>query len=471
MMLLVLEEQRRTISLRKARLRTYCTWASAETIMSTARNTSQLSSSEKKRLRDRKAQQTLREKRQHRMLELEARVAFCEKNHGGESAQPETKPLNHVQDADHGPEMQKLLETVEKLRLENNRLRERQECLRGLVRSWDDEQRDPKPGAVQEPRDGKGEIKASCGMYGGCAVSEIEYRTSSSPVDNHQFSATSVASPSVISMNRADSAPLIGAAPPTLPTSLYQFAGSICSPQNVTASPHPIAYLPSPPPISASVPAWCRVPRNSYETNNTRVYPVVFSQWFSHPELITSCPIQPSPLDLLHGTRRNFLANYIHDTIRLRAIRDAECLAFGYLLYSYSKWRASPTPATFSRLAPFHHPIPLQLEQDHFGGIDIVIWPQMRINMIRHWAEVDMMEVFNFMSACMKVRWPWNKDMMERDADDNLQVREDFKQIFMSEDGWGLTAEFIDRYPLLLEGMNVEALRFEITFPTEMYSY
>ena len=71
----------------------------------------------------------------------------------------------------------------------------------------------------------------------------------------------------------------------------------------------------------------------------------------------------------------------------------------------------------------------------------------------------------------MKVRWPWNKDMLERDADDNLQLREDFRQIYSKEDGWGLTAEFIDRYPMLLEGMDAEALRFEITFPTEMYSY
>lgn len=439
--------------------------------MSTSRNTSLLSSSEKKRLRDRKAQQTLREKRQNRMLELEARVAFCEENHSGDNAQLDVKPLMQ---RDQGHDMQKLLDTVEKLRLENNRLRERQESLRRMVGSWDsgDEQKDLEPGVMQERRDEKRGIRASCGMYGGRAVSEIDYRTSSSPaVDNHQFTASTVASPAAISMNRADSTSLFSASAPALPTSLYQFAGSICSPQNLPPSPHPVIHLPSPPAVSSSVPAWCRVPRNTYETNNTRVFPMISSRWFFHPELITPCPLQPSPLDLLHGTRRNFLANYIHDSIRLRAIRDAECLAFGYLLYAYSKWRVSPTPATFARLAPFQHPLPIQLEQDHFGGIDMIIWPQMRLNMIRHWGEVDLLEVFDFLAACMKVRWPWNKDMLERDADDNLQLREDFRQMFSSEDGWGLTAEFIDRYPMLVEGMDVEALRFEITFPTEMYSY
>ncbi|GAM42040.1 hypothetical protein TCE0_043f15656 [Talaromyces pinophilus] len=443
--------------------------------MSTARNTSLLSSSEKKRLRDRRAQQTLREKRQNRMMELEARVAFCEKNHGGESAQLEIKQLIQGRVGDEGQDMQKLLETVEKLRLENNRLRERQESLRRMVGSWEssDEQKDLDAEGRKERRDEKRGIRALCGRYGGRAVSEIDYRTSSSPaVDNQdQMASATSASPAAMPMSRTDSAPLFGVSAPTLSTSLYQFAGSVSSAQNLPPSPHPIIHLPSPPAVSSSVPAWCRVPRNTYETNNTRVFPLISSRWFSHPELITPCPLQPSPLDLLHGTRRNFLANYIHDSIRLRAIRDAECLAFGYLLYSYSKWRVSPTPATFARLAPFQHPLPIQLEQDHFGGIDMIIWPQMRVNMIRHWGEVDLLEVFDFLAACMKVRWPWNKDMLERDADDQLQVREDFRQIFSSEDGWGLTAEFIDRYPMLLEGMDVEALRFEITFPTEMYSY
>jgi hypothetical protein len=441
--------------------------------MSTARNTSLLSSSEKKRLRDRKAQQTLREKRQNRMLELEARVAFCEKNHGGDH-QIKLDPTQ-VESEGQASDMQKLLDTVEKLRLENNRLRERQESLRRMVGSWDsgNEQKEPGYETPKERDDSKRGIGVSCGLYGGRAVSETYYRTSSSPAVDSQYpmASTTAASPAAMSTNRADSAPLFAAPAPTLPTSLYQFAGSICSPQNLPPSPHPVIHLPSPPAVSSAVPAWCQVPRNTYETNNTRVYPLISTQWFSHPELIAPCPLQPSPLDLLHGTRRNYLANYIHDSIRLRAIRDAEGLAFGYLIYNYSKWRVSPTPATFARLAPFQHPLPIQLEQDHFGGIDMMIWPQMRVNMIRHWGEVDPLEVFDFLAACMKVRWPWNKDMLERDEDDNLQLREDFRRIFSSDSGWGLTAEFIDRYPMLLEGMDVEALRFEITFPTEMYSY
>ncbi|EED14378.1 conserved hypothetical protein [Talaromyces stipitatus ATCC 10500] len=430
--------------------------------MSSTCNTNVLSSSEKKRLRDRRAQQTLREKRQNRMLELEARVAFCERNHGAVTKQ-EVLDQSGVQD----PDVQKLLDTVESLRRENNRLRERQESLRQMVGTWDlSEEHDQKQWNDEKKR----AFRSSSGVFsngGGQAFSESNYEASSSPgAENHYQNITATAA----TMNRID--PKLEAhsgIPATLPISaLTSFANTISLPHNFSPTPHPVVHLPSPPAISSSVPVWCRVPRNSYDTNNTNVVPLISARWFSHPELVTSCPLQPSPLDLLYGTRRNYLANNIHDLVRQRALRDAETVAIGYLIYNYSKWRASPTPATFARLVPFQHPTPLQLEQDHFGGIDMMIWPKMRENMIRRWHELDFVEVFDFLSCCMKVRWPWNKDMLERDAEDNLQIREDFRQIFSREDGWGLTAEFIDRYPMLLEGMDLEALRFEIAFPTEI---
>lgn len=152
-------------------------------------------------------------------------------------------------------------------------------------------------------------------------------------------------------------------------------------------------------------------------------------------------------------------------------MREAECIGLGYLIYNYSKWRVSPTPATFARLATFQRPTELQIQQDHMAGIDMIIWPQLRINLIRNWEKYDPVELVDYIAFCMKVRWPWGKEPLERDEDDKLQVRSDFQKVFMSEDGWGLTAEFIDRYPELLEGMDVEALRFEITLPCEMYAY
>lgn len=43
---------------------------------------------------------------------------------------------------------------------------------------------------------------------------------------------------------------------------------------------------------------------------------------------------------------------------------------------------------------------------------------------------------------------------------DDLQICQEFLDVFTKETGWGLTSEFIAKYPELLEGMYVEADRF-----------
>lgn len=75
------------------------------------------------------------------------------------------------------------------------------------------------------------------------------------------------------------------------------------------------------------------------------------------------------------------------------------------------------------------------------------------------------MEFAGYASCCVKVRWPWGKDVLERDADDNLRVRSEFSDVFTQESGWGVTGEFIEKYPELLEGMDVEAVRFRFALP------
>ena len=77
------------------------------------------------------------------------------------------------------------------------------------------------------------------------------------------------------------------------------------------------------------------------------------------------------------------------------------------------------------------------------------------------------MEFAGYLSCCTKLRWPWGEDMLERDGDDNLQMRQEFSDVFTSESGWGITAEFMEKYPELLEGMDVESLRFQIALPNE----
>jgi Domain of unknown function (DUF3425) len=402
--------------------------------MSTKRSPVILSSSEKKRLRDRKAQATLREKRQNRIQELEDRVAFCKNNHGSEASAQSAY-------------VQELLATVERLRVENNRLRERQERLRKMVVSWDAiEENDSEPNRDTQ--------RETC--------STTSPTTSETVVVTNDMNTTTTLTPISTEMpfRRAPS-------PSPFPT----IASALTLEDRPVA--HAVVNLPSlAMGLPAGAPAWCRVPLNKLDKNNSLIFPLRSAQqWFDHPELIAVSPVQPSPLDLLYGTERNFLANKINKSVRRRAMRDAECLALGHLVYNYSKWRASPTPATFARLASFQHPTQIQIDEDHMAGLDMVIWPQLRINVILKWKNYDPVELIDYLGCCVKVRWPWGKDMLERDADDKLQLRSEFQKVFMSVDGWGLTAEFIDRYPELLEGMDVEALRFEITLPSSMHVY
>lgn len=405
-----------------------------------------LSSSEKKRLRDRKAQATLREKRQNRLQELESKVAFCEHNHGLHKA---TQPAY----------VRELLDTVERLRIENNRLRERQKCLREMVDSW---------GPTIDEHDNEGFNKSNRLPEVNDATPEQSHSITTTPTTSDMATAMIHMNTKTTPVAAATEAPFSG----HILSSTYFPAMSPLTP-DMCPVPHSVVNLPSSTEVlPPTAPIWRRVPLNGFSTNNTLIFPLQSAQnWFARPELIAADPEQPSPLDLLYGTRRNYLADFINTVVRRRAMRDVECLALGSLIYQWSKWRVSPTEANFARLAPFQHPSQTQLEVDHMAGLDMIIWPQIRNNMIKNWDKYDLIEWTDYVSCCMKVRWPWNKPMLERDADDQLQLRSDFREVFMNVDGWGLTAEFIDRYPELLEGMDVNALRFEITLPNEMYAY
>ncbi|KAJ5242224.1 uncharacterized protein N7469_000551 [Penicillium citrinum] len=228
----------------------------------------------RKRLRDRKAQQTLRDKRERRIRGLEEKIALCERHHGNTG-----------------------VHYVKNLRSQNEKLRMGLESLRNILHSLDDD-------AWSTP-------KERCRQHRGTGATGI-------------YSAAS---------------PLFSA----------DTEGLTC-------------YA-------------CMVP-DSDERNHH--YPLL--SWLSRPDLINTCPYQPPPLALPYGTRRNWLAVEIHRSIRLRAIRDSECLAIGWLAYNYSKWRVSPSAGFFARLTTttFQQPTLPQLQHGHPVGIDLLTWPQLR---------------------------------------------------------------------------------------------
>lgn len=348
----------------------------------------QLSSSEKKRIRDRRGQKRLREKRESHIQALERQVATCKQHHGADRTGD-------------------LISVVNQLYRENEALRARHERLRAVL--MDDPPSHPLSIGNVEP-----------------ATLSISFPPTqqSSETERHSDQIADLAtSPSQPEAHPSDTD-----------------SGDQLSPE-----------------------AWYLVPMSTTQANQ-----IAFpgnSMWLEYPDLVSACPTNPSPLDLLHGTRRNFLADQIHRSLRQRAIRDAECLAIGWQLYHFSKWLVMPDPTTFARTSPYLRPIKPQLQIDHPRAIDLVFWPQVRANLLKNWTSYDFVDVMGYLSCCTKLRWPWGKPILERDSDDELQMRGDYFETFTRESAWGLTSEFIERYPELLEGMDVESIRFRLGPP------
>lgn len=357
------------------------------------------------------------------MKALEERVTFCDQNHGPTWMQQYTIALNRVLD-------------------ENKRLKEQQVVLRHLLGQFNDVLAE-RPSSLSAPLAPvthtwqpilSNSLTRPLEAQG---LSMIEGSNTSAPCQNP------VGASGVQDEN---------------PSSCLIAPTSTKSPVRMTDG-----LLPGLPPSSQSsapntIPNWSLTPINEYGMNPA--FMPATCPWFSRPDLVAVCPPVPAPLDLLYGTRRNFLADEVSRGMRRQSLRDPECLASGWLTYVYSKWRVSPTPAAFQRLPHFLRPLMAQLQRGHPDLIDLIVWPQLRINMIKYWTKYDYCELIDYLSCCSKIRWPWGRDILERDAADNLRIRQDFFDVFSKESGWGLTTEFIDKYPELLEGMDVEAIRF-----------
>ncbi|KAH8432789.1 bZIP transcription factor [Aspergillus melleus] len=390
--------------------------------MGTTRYNASALSSEKKRLRDRRAQQNMRQKKENLIKSLEDKVEFCERHHTGGS-------------------IQELIETIESFRRENEALRQQIKSLNATPTLLPE-----KSQFLSSPS--TTELMQSLEDPNNLEKSHVSHETSSPIMHEASLALAPItASDQSRILNQALSLSYSSfLVPPLIPDEALNFPTMSFS--------DPAQTIPN------SAPIWCLVPMSSYG-DNAFLLPG-HCPWLSYPELIAGCSPLPSPLDMLHGTKRNFLADQINQRMRLRRVRDPECLGFGWLCYLFSKWRISPNPTTFARLPPFMRPVVAQFQRGHPNAFDLPVWPQLRRNLIKRWRQYDYFELVGYLSCCARVRWPFAEPILERDASDNLQIRQDFLDTVTRESGWGLTSEFIDKYPELLEGMDVEAVRFRM---------
>ncbi|CAI7584029.1 unnamed protein product [Penicillium glandicola] len=362
-----------------------------------------MSSNEKKRLRDRRSQQTLRDKKLRHAAQLEEQVAHCKQHHN-----------------DQG--VQRLLQVINGLRKQNEVLLTRQKGLKSLINSWETE--------LDQPVATDASSHDLSSLY-----KQLSNREA-------QFS---------LQTNFNESMPEHG------------ISNLLNAPISAKRTPSR-AQSPSMEPLSAeTTPVWNQIPPHSDDFSSTRT--LVSCPWFVYPELIIPCPNTPnSPLDFLYGTKTNPLADMIFRTLQRRPIRDPERLSTGWLTYHFSRWIIAPSPETYGRLPVFLRPVQGQMTVPHPLVLDFMPWPKMRLNLIRRWHLYykDKDDLFGFMACCVKIRWAWNEPILERNERNELCIKKAFYEMFMSESGWGLTPEFIRRYPDLVEGMDIDRIVIEL---------
>lgn len=228
--------------------------------------------------------------------------------------------------------------------------------------------------------------------------------------------------------------------------------------ENAAASPPFSLPVKSPAPRSDSSP-WTNTPAH---TTSDVVVTEAFKNWLRRPDLVFSSPDQAQPIDLLYGSKNNFLADVINHSLRSWPCRDPERLASGWLIYNLIKWMLGPSPENYGRLQEFQIPVKEQLEHAHSYFIDFVFWPKLRANMIQHEHLYSPEDVLGMFLCCVKLRWPWGQNFLEPKEDGTLQMRQDFLDTFTSLDGWGITDDFFQKFPSLSQGMNMNAMRYRI---------
>lgn len=346
----------------------------------------ELSSTERKRLRDRRAQQNSRDKKLRRVTELEQRVAHCELYH-----------------EDRGVE--RLLEVITGLREQNQTLIARQNDLKTLVNSWPDIQNTP---STENP----------------WLCSEEHLRSNESHMSYSE---------------RAD-----------IESPSGRSSGSVSNLERSLAL------------ATKDDLAWKQLPLYCDEFSDIRN---VSLPWLAYPEQIAGCPVTlSSPLDILYGSKTNYLANAIHLVLERRPLREPEKLAMGWVTYHFTQWIISPSPESFGRVPSFLRPIQDQLQISHPIALSCIPWPKIRSNFIRQWHfyEDNREMLFGMFACCTKIRWPWGEKVLDRDDNNELRIKPNFLEKIMSEDGWGITPEFVRQYPALTAGADTDSILYRM---------
>ncbi|KAH6988327.1 hypothetical protein BKA56DRAFT_578631 [Ilyonectria sp. MPI-CAGE-AT-0026] len=205
---------------------------------------------------------------------------------------------------------------------------------------------------------------------------------------------------------------------------------------------------------TTTAPIWKSVPLSICRTELLTKY----APWAKDITQITLAPDLPSVQDLVFDPSENMLATSIRACLQAWNFAGPESVAAGWLIYSFVKWSIDPTAERFARIPATLRPTSTQLEVAHDSFLDLIVWPAVRVNIIKNQQRYNMAEVLALFAESLKVRWPKDEDYLELNSNAELVVRQKFIDNFLDEGGWVLCSKFVKEYPQLAKGLPVDRI-------------
>lgn len=96
----------------------------------------------------------------------------------------------------------------------------------------------------------------------------------------------------------------------------------------------------------------------------------------------------------------------------------------------------------------------MQLMVEHHWCIDLVLWPEMRENMIRNQSKMDIDAAIGLFLCSLRVRKSFNANIIVRRYDGDLELESEFYKQCTDTTNWGLLEPFWTTYPFLVQGLS-----------------
>lgn len=359
-----------------------------------------MSSQDKKRARDRRAQQKRRDKVDARVKALEYEISLCRDNH-------QQLRCNELE------------VTIQQLRKENQVLLQRQRQIFDLLASWSA----PGPSQFTIPADHSSIPPIE--QWARITAETDSHSTGSADFDTN-FSLDHVRTPA------------------QMDDSSYALQSQHLNSIKVTSPVHPRSTRDN---LSRSgptihMPTWYDLPLSQANEDSKYYLP-----WLSCPDVVRAMPDLPLPQDLLYGSSKNPVANSIYIALKQYYSSTAVRMACGWLIYVYTKWRMCPTKERYSTIPSYFRPTLTQLTLPHRPMLDNLVFPQIRDSLIRSCRDEDLDRVFSSFSFHLSLEFPSGSDYLRPDEQGLLEFSPDYYNAFCRLESWSLDEKFYIEFP------------------------